>query len=109
MAPPYSVQAMLTFLCLGASWFLSDGGTLPWLFPWAAVLTGLLAAYFVAGLAVTESPLKALVGIIIIPAFIPWRTGIELLGLVGYGRRRWVRTSRSYEAGLLMRMRSKRM
>jgi cellulose synthase/poly-beta-1,6-N-acetylglucosamine synthase-like glycosyltransferase len=96
LAPPYSVQAMLTLLCLGASWFLPAGGTLPWLFPWAAVLTGLLAAYFVAGLAVTESPWKALVGIIIIPAFLPWRTAIELLGLVGYGRRRWVRTSRAW-------------
>jgi hypothetical protein len=32
----------------------------------------------------------------VIPAFLPWRTAIEILGLVGYGRRRWVRTSRAW-------------
>jgi 1,2-diacylglycerol 3-beta-glucosyltransferase len=96
LAPPYSVQATLTFLCLVASWFLSSGGASPFLLPWAGVLTGLLAAYFALGLAVTEKPLKALAGIIVIPAFLPWRTAIEILGLVGYGRRRWVRTSRAW-------------
>ena len=96
LAPPYSVQATLTFLCLIASWFLSAGGGWPFLLPWALLLMGLLAAYFVLGLAVTEAPLRALVGIVVLPAFLPWRTAIEILGLVGYGRRRWVRTSRAW-------------
>jgi len=94
LAPPYSVQATLTFVCVFASWFLSTGGAWPFLLPWAILLTGLLAAYFVLGLAFTEAPLKALVGIVMIPAFLPWRFAIEILGLVGYGRRQWVRTSR---------------
>lgn len=110
LAPPYSVQATLSFVCLLASWFLSAGGAWPFLLPWSVLLTGLLAGYFAVGLAATEAPLRALLGIIVIPAFLPWRTAIEILGLVGYGRRRWVRTSRAgYEPGLLMRMRSKRM
>jgi cellulose synthase/poly-beta-1,6-N-acetylglucosamine synthase-like glycosyltransferase len=109
VAPPYSVQATLAFLCLVASWLLSAGGASSLLFPWSVVLTGLLAGYFAVGLAATEAPLRALLGIIVIPVFLPWRTAIEILGLIGYGRRRWVRTSRVYEAGLLMRMRSKRM
>jgi cellulose synthase/poly-beta-1,6-N-acetylglucosamine synthase-like glycosyltransferase len=94
VAPPYSVQATLTFVCLLVSWVLSAGGAWPLLLPWAAVLTGLLAAYFALGLAVTEAPLRALAGIIVIPVFLPWRTAIEILGLIGYGRRKWVRTSR---------------
>jgi cellulose synthase/poly-beta-1,6-N-acetylglucosamine synthase-like glycosyltransferase len=94
LAPPYSVQATLTFACVCASWFLSSAGGWPWLLPWALAVTGLLAGYFVAGLAVTEAPLRALAGIIMVPVFLPWRTGIEILGLIGYGRRHWVRTSR---------------
>lgn len=95
VAPPYSVQAMLTFVCLLASWFLWAGGTSSVLLPWAAVLTALLAGYFAVGLASTDAPLRALLGLIVIPAFLPWRTAIEILGLIGYGRRTWVRTSRS--------------
>jgi cellulose synthase/poly-beta-1,6-N-acetylglucosamine synthase-like glycosyltransferase len=95
VAPPYSVQATLAFLCLVASWFLSTGAW-TFLLPWAVLVTALLAAYFAVGLAATEAPLRALLGIIVIPAFLPWRTAIEILGLIGYGRRRWVRTSRAW-------------
>lgn len=94
LAPPYSVQATLTFLCLVASWLLSAGGASPFLVSWAVVLAGLLAGYFALGLAVTDAPLRALAGVIVIPIFLPWRTAIEILGLIGYGRRKWVRTSR---------------
>jgi hypothetical protein len=94
IAPPYSVQATLAFVCLFASWFLWTGGAWPWLLPWAVLLMGTLAGYFALGLAATEAPLRALAGILMIPVFLPWRTAIEILGYVGYGRRRWVRTSR---------------
>ena len=94
VAPPYSVQASLTIACLIATGLLSAGGAWPWLLPWAIVVTGLQAAYFLLGLSITDAPLRAVLGIIMIPVFLPWRTAIEILGLVGYGRRRWVRTSR---------------
>jgi cellulose synthase/poly-beta-1,6-N-acetylglucosamine synthase-like glycosyltransferase len=94
IAPPYSVQATLAFVCLFASWFLWTGGAWPWLLPWAVLLMATLAGYFALGLAATEAPLRALAGILMIPVFLPWRTAIEILGYVGYGRRRWVRTSR---------------
>jgi len=61
---------------------------------WAAGVTGGLAAYFLLGVARTEAPLRALTGIALIPAFLPWRVAIEVLGLMGYGRKQWVRTSR---------------
>jgi cellulose synthase/poly-beta-1,6-N-acetylglucosamine synthase-like glycosyltransferase len=94
VAPTYSAQATLAFLCLATSWFLAaDPAWRVW-YAWATGVTTLLAAYFLLGVALTESPVKALTGIVLIPAFLPWRMAIEILGLLGYGRKRWVRTSR---------------
>lgn len=93
VSPTYSAQATLALLCLVVSWRVSGTGGL--LTAWAAGVTGLLAAYFGAGLALTEAPGRAVAGIVLIPAFLPWRMAIEVLGLLGYGRRQWVRTSRS--------------
>jgi cellulose synthase/poly-beta-1,6-N-acetylglucosamine synthase-like glycosyltransferase len=101
LAPPYSVQATLVFLCLVTSWFLTGDEAWAFLLPWALAVTGLLAAYFAVGLMLTESPLRALAGIIVIPAFLPWRTAIELLGMAGYGRRQWGRASRARAAAQL--------
>jgi cellulose synthase/poly-beta-1,6-N-acetylglucosamine synthase-like glycosyltransferase len=96
-APTYSAQATLTVLCLVTGWYLSNEPSWRFLFPWATVTIGLLAAYFALGVALTEAPERALVGILLIPAFLPWRMAIEILGLLGYGRKRWVRTSRLSE------------
>jgi 1,2-diacylglycerol 3-beta-glucosyltransferase len=94
VAPTYSVQATLAILCLAASWLLSADPAWRVLCAWAAGVVALLAGYFLVGVALTESPAKALAGIVLIPAFLPWRMSIEVLGLLGYGRRQWVRTSR---------------
>jgi cellulose synthase/poly-beta-1,6-N-acetylglucosamine synthase-like glycosyltransferase len=94
-APTYSVQATLALVCLATAWFLSADPGWRFLSLWAVVSTGLLGAYFLLGVALTEAPWRALGGIVLIPAFLPWRVAIELLGLFGYGRRRWVRTSRA--------------
>ena len=42
----------------------------------------MLAAYFALGVALTESPMRALKGVVLIPAFLPWRMAIEILGLL---------------------------
>jgi 1,2-diacylglycerol 3-beta-glucosyltransferase len=94
MAPTYSAQAALALLCLVTSGSLSGEAGWGFLFPWAATVTGVLAAYFLLGVALTEAPLRAVAGILLIPAFLPWRTAIEILGLFGFGRKQWVRTSR---------------
>jgi cellulose synthase/poly-beta-1,6-N-acetylglucosamine synthase-like glycosyltransferase len=95
IAPTYSVQATLAFLCLATSWLLAaDPAWRVW-FVWATGVTTLLAGYFLLGVALTESPAKALAGIVLIPVFLPWRMTIEILGLLGYGRKQWVRTSRA--------------
>jgi len=93
-APTYSAQATAACVCLALGWALSGdpaGRTIAW---WAAAVTGMLAGYFLLGLSLTESPAKAIAGVALIPVFLPWRMAIEILGLLGYGRKRWVRTAR---------------
>jgi len=94
IAPTYSVQATLAFLCLASSWLLSADPAWRGLLAWAMSVTALLAGYFLLGVALTEAPAKALAGIVLIPLFLPWRMTIEILALLGYGRKKWVRTSR---------------
>ena len=51
---------------------------------WAMSVIAMLAAYFALGVALTESPMRALKGVVLIPAFLPWRMAIEILGLLGF-------------------------
>jgi cellulose synthase/poly-beta-1,6-N-acetylglucosamine synthase-like glycosyltransferase len=100
IAPTYSAQATLAVACLVTTWFLPRELASTWMLGWAMLVTGLLASYFVLGMALTESPLRALKGVVLIPAFLPWRMAIEILGLLGFGRKRWVRTARLSEVGV---------
>lgn len=93
-APTYSAQAAIAILCLAVSWFVASDSNWAWLPALCTAVTTLLVAYFLVGVALTESPLRALGGIVLIPVFLPWRITIEVLGLLGYGRKQWVRTSR---------------
>ncbi|MCI0627913.1 MAG: glycosyltransferase family 2 protein [Acidobacteria bacterium] len=95
VAPNYSSQASLALLCFGGSWV--NAGDPFWGFSiyWTAVLVAAIVGYFVLGIFSTEAPGKALAGLILIPVFLPWRLTIELLGMLGYGRRHWGRRSRA--------------
>lgn len=95
LAPTYSAQATLALLCLVGGWILSADPEWVFLLPWGILTTAALAGYFVLGLLRTDAPLRALAGVVLIPIFLPWRAAIELLGMLGCGRRRWVRTSRA--------------
>lgn len=94
MAPNYSSQASLALLSLAVSavnlWNSEWGFT----FYWAAGLLCAIAAYFLLGVLSTESPRKALAGLLLIPVFLPWRLAIELAGMLGFGRKNWGRMSR---------------
>ena len=88
-APTYSVQATLALLCMVATYLLPHDAMGPLLSAWSVALTESLAAYFLVGVVLTESPGRALAGLVLVPVFLPWRMAIELLGLLGYGRRHW--------------------
>ena len=94
-APNYSSQASLALLCLVGSWVNVGDPFWGFTFYWAAALIAAIASYFVLGIFSTEAPGKALVGLVLVPVFLPWRLTIELLGMLGYGRRHWGRRSRS--------------
>lgn len=95
VAPNYSSQASLALLCLIGSWVNAGDPFWGFSFYWAAALFAAIAGYFVLGIFSTEAPGKALVGLILVPVFLPWRLTIELLGMLGYGRRNWGRRSRA--------------
>lgn len=94
VAPNYSAQATLAIFGVVTAWFLSGDPVWYFLFVWSLLLLGSLTSFFLLGAVFTEKPLKTLGGIALIPVFLPWRLAIEVLGFLGYGRDRWVRTSR---------------
>ena len=94
IAPNYSSQASLAILCLAGSWLVAADPFWEFCFYWSLSLISAIGAYFVMGVLSTESPGRALAGVFLIPVFLPWRLAIELLGMVGYGRRSWGRMSR---------------
>jgi 1,2-diacylglycerol 3-beta-glucosyltransferase len=95
VAPTYSAQATIAIVCFVLACLVSRQPGFNSLAATAFAPVALLAAYFLAGAAMTESPARALGGIALIPAFLPWRVTIEIMGLLGCGRTRWVRTSRA--------------
>ncbi len=95
VAPNYSSQASLALLCLVGSWVNAGDPFWGCSFYWAAALFAAIAGYFVLGIFSTEAPGKALAGLVLVPVFLPWRLTIELLGMLGYGRRHWGRKSRA--------------
>lgn len=95
VAPNYSSQASLALLCLAGSWVNAGDPVWGFSFYWAAGLLGAIASYFLLGVFSTEAPGKALAGLVLVPVFLPWRLTIEVLGMLGYGRRDWGRRSRT--------------
>jgi cellulose synthase/poly-beta-1,6-N-acetylglucosamine synthase-like glycosyltransferase len=94
VAPNYSSQASLALLCFVGSWVNAGDPFWGFSFYWASAVFAAIASYFVLGIFSTEAPGKALAGLILVPVFLPWRLTIELLGMLGYGRRHWGRRSR---------------
>jgi cellulose synthase/poly-beta-1,6-N-acetylglucosamine synthase-like glycosyltransferase len=97
--PNYSSQATLALLALGAAWALPPSS-------WSSALLGLAcglvlshAAFFAVGCAYSPRPLSALKGVLLIPVVLPWRLAIELLAMLGYGRRVWLRSARPSAGG----------
>lgn len=95
VAPNYSSQASLALLCLVGSFVNAGDPVWGFSFYWAAGLVAAIAGYFLLGVFSTESPGKALAGLALVPVFLPWRLVIELLGMLGYGRRSWGRIARA--------------
>ena len=94
LCPNYSTQASLALLCCVVSWYLSRHEEWMWLLTVSISILCSMAAFFVLGVLKTESPLRAIAGIPFMLIFLPWRLGIEVLGLLGFGRKKWGRSAR---------------
>ena len=94
VAPNYSTQASLAILGVGVTWLLMADPTWGILFLWSVGVLASLVMYFLLGALLTEYPLRTLAGLPLIPLFLPWRMMIEMLGLLGYGRKEWGRSGR---------------
>ncbi len=95
IAPNYSSQASLALLCLAGSWMTAADPSWGFLLYWAVALLAAIAGYYMLGVLSTDSPFKAMTGLLLVPVFLPWRLTIEVLGMLGYGRRTWGRMARA--------------
>ncbi len=95
VAPNYSTQASLALLTVFGGLFTLGHPGWEYCFLWAAALLAGIGGYFMLGVFSTDAPAKALAGLLLVPVFLPWRLGIEILGLLGYGRGHWGRMSRA--------------
>jgi cellulose synthase/poly-beta-1,6-N-acetylglucosamine synthase-like glycosyltransferase len=92
--PNPSLGMNLTFLALAAAavyagW--TGGTTLLW---WCAVLALLQAAMFMIGVFHTREPMASALSLFMAPLFLVWKLVIDLLSVVGLGRKEWTRTER---------------
>jgi 1,2-diacylglycerol 3-beta-glucosyltransferase len=99
VAPNYSTQATMAILSVVAGWFLSQDPAWSALFSWSLLVLASLVAYFCLGIVLTEAPLRTLAGLPLIPLFLPWRFMIEVLGMLGYGRKNWGDSARRGTSG----------
>jgi 1,2-diacylglycerol 3-beta-glucosyltransferase len=90
--PSLGISLTLIFLLLSAIYaFL---GHRVFFFNWFVLLTILQFFVFLVGVWHTKNKRKNLVALLFAPIFLLWKTTIDLLSLVGFGRRLWVRTER---------------
>lgn len=95
VAPNYSSQATLAMVCVLGAWLNLEDPTWSFTLGWASGLLLAVVCYFCLGIVSTDAPVKALAGLVLVPLFLPWRVTIELLGVLGYGRKHWGRMSRA--------------
>lgn len=97
-SPNYSSQASMTVLTIVCCLFIASESAWSFLLPWSLGVLASLVAYFLLGVMYTQSPLKTLAGVPYIAIFLPWRLSIEILGVLGFGRKSWGRTFRDAES-----------
>lgn len=96
IAPPFSQLAYLSvFLLLFSLPGLFRENPSYWFTVAAALLLGLQIGYFSLGLFVMKASARTYISVIVSPLFLGWKLLVDLLALVGYRRKTWVRTTRS--------------
>ena len=61
---------------------------------WFLLLSILQFGFFLVGIGYVKDKRKKLLAVVLAPAFLIWKSGIDLLSVAGVGRKSWVRTER---------------
>lgn len=89
LVPPFTVPVLLAVLCLIAG--VASGARLTaWV---ASAIIVCQALYVLVGLLLVRAPARVYISLLHAPVYIPWKTWLYLVSLVGADRR-WVRTAR---------------
>ena len=85
----------IVFLAICGTWAVAGlQGWIP-LLVGAGLLLSLQVAYFLAGLAIDRPPLRTWLALGMVPWYLAWKMFIIVKGLLGFGDRRWVKTTRN--------------
>lgn len=69
-------------------------GACPFFPAWFSLLAGTQLFLFLMGIVHTQNRMKKVLSLFAAPLFLCWKTGIDILSLVGIGRKNWIRTNR---------------
>ena len=92
--PNPSLAMNLTVVGLGLAivhWLATAGTGLP---AWYATMAALQVLMFVVGALYTKDKLVSALSLLLAPAFLAWKLGIDVLSMCGVGARRWKPTER---------------
>jgi len=98
LAPPFSQLAYLNVLAVGLTFFaypVEGPGQAVKILSIALLASQII--YFALGLLAMKASAKTILSVVASPAFLCWKVAVDVLALVGYRRRVWVRTGRKVQ------------
>lgn len=95
LAPPFSQLAYLSVAAVGLAFAVSLAGSWPAAKTIALFFLGLQIFYFTLGLIAMRASVKTVLSMCMSPIFLFWKIVVDILALIGYRRRAWVRTARN--------------
>jgi cellulose synthase/poly-beta-1,6-N-acetylglucosamine synthase-like glycosyltransferase len=91
--PNPSLGMNVTLVGLGAAFLTSAGHGFAFA-SWFLILALAQLGIFVLGVLYTRNRLTKLLAILVAPAFLVWKMGIDALSILGIGTKKWIRTER---------------
>ncbi len=93
--PSHSMLFFWSLVHLAVVSALALSTTMPVSLVWvSAVVFVSQVAYYLTGLIIQKAPLSTWLSLIMVPPYLVWKLSISVLGLVGMGDKRWVKTER---------------
>jgi|LGOV01.1.fsa_nt_gb cellulose synthase/poly-beta-1,6-N-acetylglucosamine synthase-like glycosyltransferase len=94
LLPNYSLQMNLTLVLLLFTYLTPILVARNFFVSWLLFLAFLQGSYFSLGMYISKPSLRTIISVALAPAFLIWKLAIDVLGIIGKGTKRWVRTER---------------